>query len=522
MSTETKFIDPAHDQANAYDMGNMVRDERYDTDNSDLSPTNEDPHFRELPHNIEAEQGLLGALMADNRQLENVNDFLRSNQFFMPAHQRIYDAINILVERGQSATPVTLKGYFEQDEDLDKVGGTPYLAKLAGSVISVINTLDYARNIYELHLKRELISLGQDVVNESYGQSLENSVSDTIEQTEKRLFDLAEQGEAKGGFQTLRESVMTALQIAEVAYQSDGHISGVSVGLADLDKKLGGMHKSDLLILAGRPSMGKTALAVNMGFNAAKKYAESGGKEGAPVAFFSLEMSAEQLAARIMADQASVSGDTIRKGTFTEDDFRRFAQAANELAQVPFYIDDTPALSIGAVRTRSRRLKRQHGLGMVIVDYLQLLRGSGSAQSQQNRVLEVGEITRGLKAIAKELEIPVLALSQLSRGVEQREDKRPMLSDLRESGSIEQDADVVMFVYREEYYLAREEPAQRANESAEKFHERYEHWSQRLQQRANVAETVIAKQRHGPIGIVDLHFDPQYIRFSDLHKTHEE
>lgn len=508
MTSETKLLDPANSMDDFPPM-----DDRGQT--QDIS-SDHDPHFRELPHNLEAEQGLLGALMADNRQLEGISDFLRGKHFFLAAHERIYEAINILIERGQSATPVTLKGYFEKDEELDQIGGTSYLAKLAGSVVSVINTLDYARTIYELALKRDLIALGQDVVNESYTQSLETNVNDTIETTEKRLFELAEQGEAKGGFQTLRESVMTALEIAEVAYQSDGHVSGVSVGLSDLDTKLGGMHKSDLLILAGRPSMGKTALAVNMAFNAAKKYADTGGEEGAPVAFFSLEMSADQLASRILADQASVSGDTIRKGTFTEEDFRRFAQAANELAQVPLYIDDTPALSIGAVRTRARRLKRQHGLGMLVVDYLQLLRGSGSQQSQQNRVLEVSEITRGLKAIAKELEIPVLALSQLSRGVEQREDKRPMLSDLRESGSIEQDADVVMFVYREEYYLAREEPGQRANESTEKFHERYEQWSQRLQERANVAEAVIAKQRHGPIGIVEMHFDPQYIRFSDL------
>ena len=513
MSTDTKKMAPANSQD---DFPPMSHEDMVDFSAPLDGEVQSDPHYRELPNNIEAEQGLLGALMADNRQLEGISDFLRAHHFFLPAHQRIYEALNILVERGQSATPVTLKGYFEADEELEQIGGTSYLAKLAGSVVSVINTLDYARNIYELFMKRELIGLGQDVVNESYVQSLESDVNNTIERTEKRLFELAEQGEAKGGFKTLRESVLTAMEIAEKAYQTDGHVSGVSVGLTDIDNKLGGMHSSDLIILAGRPSMGKTALAVNMAFNAAKKYAHTGGKEGAPVAFFSLEMSADQLAARILADQASVSGDTIRKGTFTEEDFRRFAQAANELAQVPLYIDDTPALSIGAVRTRARRLKRQHGLGMLVVDYLQLLRGSGSQQSQQNRVLEVSEITRGLKAIAKELEIPVLALSQLSRGVEQREDKRPMLSDRRESGSIEQDADVVMFVYREEYYLAREEPARRPAESEEKFQERLQQHFERLQERANVAEAVIAKQRHGPIGIVEMHFDPQYIRFSDL------
>lgn len=475
-------------------------------------------HYRELPHNLDAEQGILGAILCDNRAMERVSDFLRAPHFFMPAHQRIFESIVTLIERGQTANPVTLKGYFEKDSDLDSVGGAGYLGELASAVMSVINAEDYGRTIYELFLRRELIGLGEDVVNDAHEQTLDKDANQTIEETEKRLFELAESGDLKGGFQTLRDSVLAAISNVEEAYKSDGHVTGATTGLRDLDNKLGGLHPSDLLILAGRPSMGKTALAVNIGFNSAKAYANSGGKEGAITAIFSLEMSADQLAGRILADQASISGDAMRKGNLTEDDFRSFVTASQQLSQIPLFIDDTPALTIGAVRTRARRLKRQHGLGLLIVDYLQLLRGS-TAKSE-NRVQEVSEITRGLKAIAKELEIPVLALSQLSRSVESRDDKRPMLSDLRESGSIEQDADCVMFVYREEYYLAREEPAQRGNETPEKFNERYEQWSRRLQESAGVAEAVIAKQRHGPIGIVRMHFDPMYIRFSDLDQSH--
>ncbi len=478
--------------------------------------------YRTLPHNLEAEQGLLGSLLVDNRTQEKVGDLIRAEHFFAPAHQRIYEAIVTLIERGQSASPVTLKNYFEKDADLEHVGGAEYLADLAGSIVTVVNARDYAQTLFDLHLRRELIELGETIVNDSFNHTLDQDANDTIESAEAQLFKLAETGEAKGGFHTLKDSVAAAIEIAEQAYHADGQVSGVTTGLRDLDQKLGGLHPSDLLILAGRPSMGKTALATNISFSAAKAYAQSGGKEGAIVAFFSLEMSADQLAARILADQANISGDAIRKGNIKEEDFRAFAQASQFLSQVPLYIDDTPALSIGAVRTRARRLKRQNGLGMIVVDYLQLLRGSGSRQSESNRVLEISEITRGLKAIAKELEVPVLALSQLSRAVEQREDKRPLLSDLRESGSIEQDADVVMFVYREEYYLSREEPSQRGNESIEKFNERYEQWSQRLQDSANVAEAIVAKQRHGPIGIVRTYFDPNYTRFSDLDQTHNE
>ena len=430
----------------------------------------------------------------------------------MPAHQRIYDAIVTMTERGQNASPVTLRNYFEKDADLEHVGGADYLADLAGSVVNVINAEDYGRTIYDLFLRRELINLGEDVVNDAYTHTLDKDAQSTIEQTEAKLFSLAESGETRGGFVTLHAAVQTAIEIAEKAYQTEGHVTGVTTGLVDMDKKLGGLHDSDLLILAGRPSMGKTALAVNLGFNAAKAYAQSGGKEGGRVAFFSLEMSADQLATRILSDQSGISGDAIKKGNIKQDDFRKFVEASQVLSQVPFHIDDTPALTIGAVRTRARRLKRKSGLDFLIVDYLQLLRGTGSRQSETSRVNEVSEITRGLKAIAKELEIPVLALSQLSRQVEQREDKRPQLSDLRESGSIEQDADVVMFVYREEYYLSRTEP--------EPGTDKYLAWQESMERAHNVGECIVAKARHGPIGAVRMYFDPNLTRFSDLDPHH--
>ncbi len=478
----------------------------------DIGNANDAPNYRVLPHNIDAEAGLLGALMVDNRAVEKVGDHLKPAHFFMPAHERIFETILTLIDRGQNASPVTLKNYFENDEDLKDVGGAAYLADLAANVIGVVNVTDYARTIYELHLRRQLISLGEDVVNEAYDHSLDSDALKTIELAEARLFDLAETGDVKGGFTTLRDSVLLAIDHAEKAFKSDGHVTGVTSGLMDVDKKLGGFQNSDLLILAGRPSMGKTALAVNWAFNAAKAYADSGGEQGARVAFFSLEMAAEQLAGRILSDQSGISGDAIRKGNIKQDDFRAFVEASQRMAQVPLYIDDTPALSIGAVRTRARRLKRQHGLDMLVIDYLQLLRGNGSKRGQENRVQEVSEITQGLKAIAKELQIPVIALSQLSRAVEQREDKRPQLSDLRESGSIEQDADIVMFVYREEYYLSRTEP--------DPGTEKHMQWQESMERAHNIGECIVAKQRHGPIGIVKMYFDPNFTRFSDLDPNH--
>jgi len=470
--------------------------------------------YRVLPHNLEAEQGLLGVLLIDNRAMEKVVDFLKAEHFYAPAHQRIYQAIHVMIDRGQTASPVTLKNYFEKDADLEKVGGAGYLVDLAASVVGIVNAADYGHTVYELFLRRELVSLGEDIVHDASEHTLDESATNVIEKAEGKLFSLAETGDARGGFTTLRDSVVTAIEIAENAFKTEGHVTGCTTGLRDLDNKLGGLHKSDLLILAGRPSMGKTSLAVNIAYNAAKRYAETGGKEGGRVGFFSLEMSADQLATRILTDEAQISGDSIRKGNLTEDDFRRFVAASHTLSTVPIYIDDTPALSISAVRTRARRLKRQHGLDMLVVDYLQLLRGTGSIQGQQNRVQEVSEITQGLKAIAKELEIPVLALSQLSRQVEQREDKKPQLSDLRESGSIEQDSDVVMFVYREEYYLSREEPSM-------EDHDKYSTWQEKCARAMNIGEVLIGKQRHGPIGNIRLHFNADITKFSDLDEYHD-
>ena len=494
----------------------MSTDLLFDQITESQMPTSEqsdNAHYRKLPFNEEAEQGLLGALLVDNRTYEKIGDLLRAEHFYMPVHQRIFTAVSQFIDRGQTASPVTLKSYFEKDEDLKDIGGAAYLADLAGSIVSIINAYDYAQTIYELFMRRELIAVGEDMVNEAYEHTLESSASDTIEVAESRLFGLAESGDTRGGFTSLRDSVLVSIEIAEKAFQTKGHVTGYTTGLRDMDKLLSGLHPSDLSILAGRPSMGKTALATNIAFNTARTYAETGGKEGARVGFFSLEMSADQLATRILADCASISGHAIKQGDIKQEDFQAFVKASQKLSQVPLYIDDTPALTIGAVRTRARRLKRQHGLDMLIVDYLQLLRGTGSRQAESNRVQEVSEITRGLKAIAKELEIPVLALSQLSRAVEQREDKRPMLSDLRESGSIEQDADVVMFVYREEYYLHRAEP--------EIGTEKYMQWQERCERALNIGECIVAKARHGPIGTVRMHFDGNLTRFSDLDEIHD-
>ncbi len=464
--------------------------------------------YRQLPHNVEAEQGLLGALLVDNRALEKVSEYLRPEHFYAPPHQRIFEAILRLNDRGQTASPVTLKTYFESDEGLAPVGGAQYLADLAASIVTVVNAADYGRNIYELFLRRELIGIGEHIVNDAHDHSLDREAMNVVEDAEAQLFKLAENGDTRGGFTTLLANVKIAIEVAERAKNAGGTVSGVTTGLTQIDTLLGGLHGSDLLILAGRPSMGKTALAVNMAFNAAQRYADTGGKEGARVGIFSLEMSADQLATRILSEQSGISGDAIRKGNIKQEDFRRFVEASQRMASVPLFIDDTPALSISAVRTRARRLQRQHGLGMLVIDYLQLLQGTGSKQSTENRVNEISEITRGLKALAKELHIPVLALSQLSRAVEQRDDKRPQLADLRESGSIEQDADVVMFVYRPEYYLDRLKPE---DIGGDKFRE----WEERKARAAGIAECIVAKQRHGPIDTAILHFNGNLTAFTD-------
>jgi len=476
--------------------------------------------YRTPPHNEEAEQALLGAVLVNNRAFEKVGEFLRAEHFFDPANGRIFAAAAKLIDRGQVANPLTLKAYFEQDEDLADIGGAEYLARLAGAIVTVQNAEDYGRIIHDCYLRRQLIEVGEEMVNTAYKHDLDIVATDQIEDAEKKLFELASTGDIRGDFIPFEKALAAAINTAQVAYSRSSHVTGVTSGLRDLDGKLGGLHPSDLLILAGRPSMGKTALATNIAFNAAKAYMKSHGKDGAAVGFFSLEMSAEQLATRILADEAQVSGDRIRRGEISADDFPKFVEASQYLSRVPFFVDDTPALTITAVRTRCRRLKRTHGLGLVVVDYLQLLRGGGSGRGEQNRVQEISEITRGLKAIAKELDVPVLALSQLSRAVEQREDKRPQLSDLRESGSIEQDADVVMFVFREQYYLERAEPGRRADESEEKYNDRYQRWQERLAQVHNTADVIIAKQRHGPVGTVKLFFDGNYTKFGDLDPHH--
>jgi len=474
--------------------------------------------YRVMPHNIEAEQTVLGALLVNNRNLEKVSEFLREEQFYNSVHGRIFGAISKLVERGQDASPVTLKNYFDQDEALAHLGGAQYLTDLASNIFSVVDIDAFAKQVYELHLRRALIAMGEDVVNDAYKHDIDHSPLRQIEVAEKSLYELATAGDIQGGFVSLGDSVVEAIKTAESAFQNQGSVTGATTGLVDLDKKLGGLHDSDLLILAGRPSMGKSTLAMNIAFNAARAYVESNGQEGAISAVFSLEMSSDQLAGRLLSDVSNVPSDKIRKGELKDTDFHKFVEASQIMAQTPLYIDDTPAVTIGALRTRCRRLKRQSGLGLVIIDYLQLMQGSG--RSSDNRVQEVSEITRGLKALAKELHVPVIALSQLSRQVENRDNKRPQLSDLRESGSIEQDADSVMFVYREEYYLERDEPARKPEESEERFNERYEAWAQRLQEVANVAECIIAKQRHGPIGTVRMFFEGQFTRFTDLDEHH--
>jgi replicative DNA helicase len=469
--------------------------------------------FRAPPHNFEAEMALLGALLSNNRAYDRVSEFLRAEHFADARHGRIYAAVARLIEHGQIADPVTLKNFFEQDGALDDIGGAQYLARLAASVVTIINTEDYGRTIYDRFLRRELINLGEDVVNEAYKVELDKNALSQIEIAEEHLYKLATEGKVEGGFKSFDLALREALHVAEAAYKREGHIAGVATGLTDLDKLLGGLHPSDLVILAGRPSMGKTALATNIAFTAARAEARPRAGDKNPdkrniVAFFSLEMSAEELATRLLAQEARVSGHKIRRGEISQKDFSAFAHATQLLSRVPLFIDDTPALSVSVLRTRARRLKRQQGsLALIVVDYLQLLRPSHDSRPE-NRVQEISDITRMLKALAKELGVPVLALSQLSRQVEQREDKRPQLSDLRESGSIEQDADVVMFVYREEYYLERLQPEPATAKHAE--------WQEKMDKVHNVAEVIVGKQRHGPVGLARLHFDAAHTRFDNL------
>jgi replicative DNA helicase len=465
-----------------------------------------------LPHNIEAEQQLLGAILTNNDVFDRISSLVKAEHFFDPVHQRIYEIAAARIQKNALASPVTLKAFFDDDSGLKELGGPAYLVRLAGAAISAYAARDYAQMIYDLAVRRELIQLGRDIAAQAAKVEVASEPKDQIIEAEQRLYKLGEQGTAERGFQSFLKAVTDAVNVANAAYQRDGGLAGISTGLIDMDKKLGGLHSSDLLILAGRPSMGKTSLATNIAFNIAKAHKRGrlpdgleGAVEGGVVGFFSLEMSAEQLAARILSEASEVPSEQIRRGDMTEAEFRRFVEAAKALEACPLYIDDTPALPISQVAARARRLKRTHGLDVLIIDYLQLLKGT----SKDNRVQEVSEITQGLKAIAKELNIPVIALSQLSRQVESREDKRPQLSDLRESGSIEQDADVVMFVYRDEYYREREKPG---DHELEKMAQ----WQALMESVHGKAEVIIGKQRHGPIGTIELSFEGRFTRFGNL------
>ena len=481
----------------------------------DLRPLpHNDTGLNLAPSNLEAEQALLGALLYDNAAYERLSDRLGAKHFYEPFHARLFAAIETHIRKGQLAEPILLADEFKRDPAFEELGGLRYLADLVDRAPPASNAPDYARAIYDLALRRELIRIGGDIAQSAQAPEGDVTARDQIEQAEQSLYTLAESGSASTGFVPFAEALRGAIDMAAEAYGRDGGLAGVSTGLIDLDQKLGGLHPSDLLILAGRPSMGKTALATNIAFHVAKNYAwepqPDGSRKtvnGGIVAFYSLEMSAEQLSMRLLAEQSGVSSDRLRKGEIDASEFGRVRDASIEVQEAPLFIDDTGGLSIGKLTARARRLKRQHGLDLIVVDYLQLITGD-SNRSSDNRVQEVSMITQGLKALAKELDVPVIALSQLSRQVENREDKRPQLSDLRESGSIEQDADVVMFVYREAYYLGRAEPKENTPEHLA--------WQEELDQINNVAEVIIGKQRHGPIGTIKLSFHGELTKFGNL------
>jgi replicative DNA helicase len=475
------------------------------------------PEYRVAPNNIDAEQALLGAILVNNDAYYRVSDFLEPGHFFEDLHRRIYEVATTLIKAGKVATPITLKTFLG-DQDLGGLTVSQYLARLAAEATTVINAEDYGRTIYDLAIRRNLIGIGEDMVNVAYDAPVESSPRDQIEEAERRLYELAETGRYDGGFQRFSDALTTAIDVAAAAYKRDGKLSGIATGLADLDRQMGGLQPSDLVILAGRPGMGKTALATNIAFNIAQAYQGEKQPDGAVktvnggiVGFFSLEMSAEQLATRIIAEQSGVPSYKIRRGDIREDEFYKITDAAREMQAIPFYIDQTGGISIAQLAARARRLKRQRGLDMLVVDYLQLL--SGSSKKGENRVQELTEITTGLKALAKELAVPIIALSQLSRQVEQRDDKRPQLSDLRESGSIEQDADVVLFVFREEYYIKNKEPKPGTEEHFK--------WQTDMDQAHGRAEVIIGKQRHGPTGTVQLAFQADVTRFANLADEHK-
>ena len=479
-----------------------------------LAPDAGTPAYRSAPHNIEAEQSLLGAILVNNDAFYRVSDFLEPKHFFEPIHQTIYETAGSLIRMGKVATPVTLKTFLPAETDIGGMTVGQYLARVAAEATTIINAQDYGRTIYDMALRRDLIRIGEDMVNVAFDAPVDFAPRAQIEDAERQLYELAESGRYDGGFQRFAQALTVAVDMAAKAFQRDGKLSGIATGLRDLDTKMGGLQASDLIIVAGRPGMGKTALATNIAYNIAKAHRAEVQPDGTMksvnggiVGFFSCEMSAEQLATRILAEQTSIASSMIRRGGITESDFEKIRDYSIELQSLPLYVDETGGLSISQLTARARRLKRQKGLDLIVIDYIQLLQGSGK-RGNDNRVQEVTEITTNLKALAKELNVPIIALSQLSRQVENRDDKRPQLSDLRESGSIEQDADVVIFVYREEYYLANKEPRVGTPE--------YEKWQLDMSLVHGKAEIIIGKQRHGPTGTVEVQFEGQFTRFSDL------
>ncbi|HSD91467.1 MAG TPA: replicative DNA helicase [Methyloceanibacter sp.] len=476
-----------------------------------IRPVPETPVFREAPHNLEAEQALLGAILVNNEAIDRVSTFLKSGHFFDGLHARIYEIASKLILSGKRATPITLKSFFQADPPVGELPVPQYLGRLAANATTIINAEDYGRTVYDLAIRRQLIDIGETMVNTAYDSPVDAVPAVQIEEAEQRLYELAETGKYGAGFEPFSSALTDAIDIAANAFRRDGGLSGLASGFLDLDLKMGGLQPSDLIIIAGRPAMGKTALATNIAYHVAKNYRPDADSEtaldGAVVGFFSLEMSAEQLATRIIAEQAEIPSEQIRRGRINSADFDRIVEVSQELQHLPLYIDQTGGITVAQLAARARRLKRQRGLGFIVVDYLQLLSGS-SKRAHEGRVQEVTEITTGLKALAKELHVPVLALSQLSRQVEQREDKRPQLADLRESGSIEQDADVVLFVYREEYYLENREPAPNTDEHIK--------WRTSIENAHGKAEVIIGKQRHGPTGTVKLQFAKEFTRFSNL------
>ncbi len=455
----------------------------------------------ELPNNIEAEQSVIGSILLSNDIFDEISIILSSKNFFDPMHQKIFNALEKLIYSGTLANPITLKNYFENEKD--ELNVPDYLVKVTKFSTSSRQSIEYSKLIYDLYVKRELIKISENIIDVAKLNDLDNDGQSIIENFEKNLFDLAEKGSFTSSIVKFDEAMKSTIEMASSAYKNEEGIVGVPTGLTDLDDRLGGLHKSDLIIIAGRPSMGKTALATNIAFNAAKNIQDKG--EKSTIAFFSLEMSSEQLSTRILAEQSRIRSNDIRRGRITEEQFDKFIETSKNISELPLYIDETPAISIAALSNRARRIKRLYGLDMIVVDYIQLMRASNF---KEGRVQEISEITQGLKALAKELSVPVLALSQLSRAVEQRDDKKPMLADLRESGSIEQDADVVMFVYREAYYLEKKEPRPATVEHAE--------WQAKMNDVSNLAEIQIGKQRHGPTGNIMLEFEAEFTKFKDI------